>query len=716
MNKTDHHDRRQPQPYRPYRWPKKPDGHSGGIWFGGDYNPDQWPEQVWAEDVALMKRAGVTMVTLGIFSWARLEPSDGVWDFGWLDRVVALLGEAGIAVDMASATATAPYWLYQAHPEVLPVEADGTLVHPGTRQSWRPTSPVFRRYALRLCRVMGEHFRDNPTVVAWHVGNEYGWNNAADYSQDALKAFQGWCRRRYSNIEELNQAWGNDFWSQRLQNFDQVPLPEHAGVRDAFINPALRLDFRRFCSDALMDFFCTERDQLQELTPDKPLTTNFMVSTDQCVLDYERWSHQVDFVANDHYFAHGPGHLDELLCSDSLVDAYAQGHPWCLMEHSTSAVNWRNFNASKRQGELIRDALAHVATGADAVNFFQWRQSAFGAEAFHSAMIPHAGPDSAIYAQVADLGSILRTLSSSGLAGTQLEPSSIALLFDADCQWSMADSTLPDSSLDHWRQVYTWYKALLDAGYRADVMPLKGQWERYDVVVLPALILLDQKQADRLRDYVSGGGRLVVDFASGIMDDHMHVGLGGYPAALRDLTGIASQEMIALGTSDQGGGSILVSEGIEGNIWVNEPLSIEDSVKVLARYQGRRSYDLDMVGKPAVTIHGYGQGRVLYLGTGFAKESLVSVINRIFPLDFLTGPTGVGLHNGGDGDPRLVHLIRSGPQGRYHFYFNRGSTVVRDVSTMGETLVVQRATRCSGGGLSGNRYTIGVHGVVVTRQ
>ena len=169
-------------------------------------------------------------------------------------------------------------------------------------------------------------------------------------------------------------------------------------------------------------------------------------------------------------------------------------------------------------------------------------------------------------------------------------------------------------------------------------------------------------------------------------------------------------------TRAQDGGSILVSEGIEGHIWVNEPVSVEDSVRVLARYQGRRSYDLDMAGKPAVTIHGYGQGRVLYLGTGFAKESLVSVINRIVPPDFLSGAAGAGLHNGRDGDPRLVHLIRSGPKGRYHFYFNRGSTVVRDVSTMGEALVIQRALRCGGGGLSGNRYTIGVHGVVVTRQ
>lgn len=719
MSMSDEPVRWQEEPFRPYRWPRKPDGTTGGIWYGGDYNPDQWPEEVWREDVDLMKRAGVNMVALGIFSWSRLEPREGVWDFDWLDRVVDMLSDAGIAVDMASATATAPLWLYEDHPEVLPVEQDGTVVNPGSRQSWRATSPVFRSYALRLCKAMGEHYRDNDAVVAWHVGNEYGWNNATDYSRDSLDAFRAWCRKRYGTITALNEAWGTSFWSQHIDDFGRILLPRHAGGNDAFINPAVRLDFQRFSSDALMAFYQAERDQLAALTPDKPLTTNFMVSTDQCVLDYERWSHQVDFVSNDHYFSSGDRHLDELLCSDSLVDSYARGNPWCLMEHSTSAVNWRSYNASKRRGELVRDALAHVSMGADAVNFFQWRQSAFGAEAFHSAMVPHAGADSDIYRQVCELGRDLALLSDAGMAGSRREKADVALLFDADAQWADDNPTLPSRDLDHWHQVFTWFQALLDTGHQADVVPLKGEWTVYDTVVLPGLIVLDDMQAERLHRYVADGGHLVVDFASGIMDEHMHIGLGGYPAALRDLTGVSSQELVVLGDGSQGAGQISVSTGIRGAIWANDVLSCQPSVRVLARYQGPRAFELALDGRPAVTINAFGRGQVVYTGVGFGRDALTALIGRILPEGFLTpGEVNEACDSGHTmgGDSGLLRLVRRRDDDYYRFYFNRRATPLREVRVDGEVLVAHKSIPARNGPLPGSLYTIGVNGVVITRQ
>ena len=411
---------------RAYRWPQPLAGQQERIWYGGDYNPDQWPEEVWDDDVRLMKKAGVNLVSVGIFSWAKIETSEGVYDFDWLDRIIDKLGEAGIAVDLASATASPPMWLTQAHPEVLWKDYRGDVCQPGARQHWRPTSPVFREYALKLCRAMAEHYKGNPYVVAWHVSNEYGCHNRFDYSEDAEHAFQQWCEERYGTIDAVNDAWGTAFWAQRMNDFSEIVPPRFIGDGN-FMNPGKLLDFKRFSSDALKAFYIAERDTLAEITPDLPLTTNFMVSASGSVLDYDDWGDEVDFVSNDHYFIPGEAHLDELAFSASLVDGIARKDPWFLMEHSTSAVNWREINYRKEPGQLVRDSLAHVAMGADAVCYFQWRQSKAGAEKFHSAMVPHAGEDSAVFRDVCELGADLNKLSDEGILGSRLAKSRVAV-------------------------------------------------------------------------------------------------------------------------------------------------------------------------------------------------------------------------------------------------------------------------------------------------
>ena len=290
--------------HRAFRWPSLLTESGRGIAFGGDYNPDQWPEETLDEDIRLMGEAGVNVVSLAIFSWDKIEPVEGAFTFEWLDHVIDRLGRAGIAVDLASATAAAPLWLYESHPEVLPVDRYGHTVNAGSRQSWQPTSPVFKEYALRLCRRLAEHYKDNPYVTAWHMGNEYGWNNRYDYSDNALAAFRTWCEAKYGTIDALNEAWGTAFWSQHVNSFDEVLLPRHMGG-DAMVNPSQQLDYERFGNDMLLDFYKAERDAIEQICPDKPFTTNFMVSTDQCVMNYAKWADEVDFVSNDHYFHEG---------------------------------------------------------------------------------------------------------------------------------------------------------------------------------------------------------------------------------------------------------------------------------------------------------------------------------------------------------------------------------------------------------------------------
>lgn len=356
---------------------------------------------------------------------------------------------------------------------------------------------------------------------------------------------------KYGSVEKLNEAWCSSFWSQEVRSFQEVLLPRHMGV-DTMVNPAQQLDFERFSNDALLDCYRAERDAIAAICPDKPITTNFMISTNQCAMDYARWGAEVDFVSNDHYFHEGESHLDELLCSDSLVSSIARRHPWYLMEHSTSSVQWKPVNARKCHGELLRDALAHVAMGADAINFFQWRQSRGGAEAFHSAMLPHAAADTRIFRQVCETGEALKGLSE--VAGTTVMPSRVGILFDAQSQWSIEIPTLPTTKLGHWHDVLGWYRSFLDTGLRADVAPLAHDWEQYELLVLPTLFMLPDSAVQRLERYVRGGGTIVVGYATGIVNDVFQVGLGGYPGAgdglLRTMLGVSGEEFNILGLDE----------------------------------------------------------------------------------------------------------------------------------------------------------------------
>ena len=297
---------------------------AGRLRYGADYNPEQWPREVWREDMRLMQQAGVNIVSLGIFSWALLEPRPGEWDFGWLDEVMDLLHESGIDVDLATATASPPPWLSRLHPEVLPVTDDGTVLHAGGRQHWRPTSPIFRFYALRLVRKIAERYADHPALVAWHISNELGCHNVFDYSDDAARAFRGWLQDRYATLDELNDAWGTAFWSQHYGDWEEIVPPR---VAPTHVNPGRQLDFERFSSDALRDYLRAENAVLAEVTPSVPRTTNFMVTEVFPSIDYATWVDDVDFVSNDHYLRPGAGGREELSFSANLTGNLALGRP-----------------------------------------------------------------------------------------------------------------------------------------------------------------------------------------------------------------------------------------------------------------------------------------------------------------------------------------------------------------------------------------------------
>ncbi|ALJ21343.1 beta-galactosidase [Microbacterium sp. No. 7] len=646
-----------------HRWVRPGALGAGGLRYGADYNPEQWPRDVWHEDMRLMREAGVNIVSLGIFSWALLEPRPGEWDFGWLDEVMDLLHDNGIDVDLATATASPPPWLTRLHPEVLPVTADETVLYPGGRQHWRPTSPVFRRYALRLVRALAERYRDHPALVAWHISNELGCHNAFDYSDDAAAAFRVWLRGRYGTLDALNDAWGTAFWSQHYGAWDEILPPRIAAAQR---NPGRQLDFERFSSDALREHLRAEAAVLAEVTPDVPRTTNFMVCQNIRDIDYATWAGDVDFVSNDHYLRPGELGRDDLSFWANLTGNLAEGHPWFLMEHATSAVNWREVNPPKRAGELRRDALTHVGHGADAVCYFQWRQSRAGGERYHSAMVPHAGADSRVFRDVVALGAELRALAP--VAGSHRERARVALLFDYESWWVSGRDSHPSDALRYDAETLTWYRALLDRGVRVDVLPVHAAFEGYEVVIAPMLHVVPDGLRRRLEEVVLDGRHVLATYFSGVVDEHDRVWLGGYPGGLRDLLGVTVEEFVPL----LPGTRVRLSSGAVATTWTERITRVGADVEVIDTYA-----DGDLAGGPAVTRRRVGGGSATYVSADVARAGAVDLLRAwAAEVDALRGEPLAA-------DGRLETIVRAKGGTRFVFLANRTDEAV-DVPVTGE--------------------------------
>lgn len=540
--------------------------NGGGIGYGGDYNPEQWPRQVWDEDVDLMARAGVTFVTLGVFSWSWIETADGVFEFGWLDDAMDLLHEHGIAVDLATATATPPAWLSHAHPELLPVDLEGRTRWPGSRQAWCPNSPVCAAKAVRLAGEMARRYADHPALAMWHISNEYACHNLPCYCDRCAAAFRRWLHERYGGLDALNDAWGTAFWSQRYTDLEQVLPPR---LTTTIPNPTHVLDYRRFSSDSLLALYRAEAAAVREHSPDIPITTNFMTMRHFDHLDYHRWAQHVDVVSTDHYIVNTwPHPRAELAFSADLVRGIAGGAPWILMEHSTSAVNWQPTNPAKALGQTLRDSLAQVARGADTVGFFQWRQSRAGAEKYHSAMVPHAGPDSARFREVCELGDLLGRLKE--IAGSRVA-ADVAILFDTQARWAAEGPAMPNSALAYLDTPEAVHRALRSLGVTADVVHPGSDLSGYRVLIVPTLYTVQPAHAEAVAAAAAAGAHVLVTFFSGIADPDDHVLLGGYPGAFRELLGVRVEEFFPLlpgetvtltGPGDAAGAGSLWSEHV----------------------------------------------------------------------------------------------------------------------------------------------------------
>ncbi|WP_327351354.1 beta-galactosidase [Streptomyces sp. NBC_01304] len=643
----------------------------GRILFGGDYNPEQWPEEVWQDDVRLMKAAGVNSVTVGVFSWAKLEPRPGAREFGWLDRLLDLLHQHGIGVVLATPTASPPPWLGRLHPDTLPRDEHGQIVWWGSRQQFSHSSTVYRHYAAALTEDLAARYGEHPALTMWHINNEYC---TYDWGDESARAFRAWLQRRYETLDALNEAWGTAFWSQRYDSWAEIIPPRRAQYLK---NPTQVLDFKRFTSDALLECYLAERDIVTRHSPHLPVTTNFMpLWTGQ---DAWEWAQHEDIVSVDIY----PDPKDPLAGQfnamiGDMTRCQAHG-PWMVMEQAAGPVNFRGINHPKPRGLNRLLSLQSVAHGADAICFFQWRQSRQGAEKFHSGMVSHAGEHGRTYQEVKELGADLARLGPA-VTGTHT-PAQVAVVHDWDSWWADQQGGRLSDQVRYEELIRAWHRALWEAGLATDFARPEGELGAYRVVVVPHLYLLTDAAVENLLAYVADGGSLVCGFHTGAADADDRVREGGMDGRLRELFGIRTvHEWWPLDPGETVGCGTF-----RGTLWSEELEAAEDA-EVVASYEGG---ELD--GLPAVLRRGQGW----YISTLPEPDALRELLTTV--------AREAGVRPVLDGLPAGVEAVR---RGDLLFLLNHGRLPV-------ELAVPGTHRDLLGGGTVEGSITLGRYGVAV---
>ena len=589
--------------------------------YGGDYNPEQWPKDVWQQDMELFDKAGINSATINVFSWARIQPAEEVYDFRELDEIVDTLAKAGKQIVLATSTAALPAWMVKRYPEVARVDYEGRRHKFGQRHNACPNSPVYRHFVKELTARLAERYGSHEHVVCWHINNEYG---GECYCENCEKAFRVWLRKKYGTIEALNKAWNLTFWGHNIYDWDEVVLPnalsegiegeeEPGNEKTAFAG--ISIDYRRFNSDSIMDNFRLERDTIRQYDRDTLVTTNLMGTYKG--LDYFKWAKEMDIVSWDNYPSYDTPWSMVAMRHDLMRGL--KNAPFMLMEQTPSQQNWQPYNSLKKPGQMRAQSWQTVAHGGDTIQFFQLRRSVGGCEKFHGAVIGHAGSDQTrVFREVAQLGEELNRIGDS-IIGSKTE-SKVGIMFDWDNYWALEYTSGPNKDLKYVDQITRYYEYFYSKNISVDLIPVDADFSRYDLVAAPVLYMVKEGMAKALERYVAEGGTLVTGFMSGIVNESDNVHLGGYPGPLRALAGIWAEEIDALAPEQSN--EILFTDGTKACCGLLCDILHLEGAEEIARY-GSNFY----AGTPAVTKNAFGKGYTYYVGSVLSEDGLAKVLD-----------------------------------------------------------------------------------------
>ena len=632
------------------------------IVYGGDYNPEQWPEEIWAEDMRLLKEANIDIVTLNVFSWAALQPSEETYDFSKLDKIMEMVRDNGLQVCLATSTGAHPAWMAKKYPDILRTEFNGLKRKFGGRHNSCPNSPTYEKYSVRLAQKIAERYRDYNNIVAWHISNEFG---GECYCENCEKAFRVWLKKKYQTIENVNRAWNTAFWGHTFYDWDEIVLPnllsEHF-EQDRSQFQGITVDYKRFNSESILECYKREYDALKAITPDIPITTNLMGFYKP--LDYKMWAKYMDVVSWDNY----PSNEDspaQIAMSHDLMRGINGGEPFLLMEQTPSVTNWLPYNALKRPGVMRLWSYQAVAHGSDSVMFFQMRRTVGACEKLHGAVIDHVGTnETRVFREVKALGAELKELGEQTLGA--VTDAKAAIYFDWDNWWAIECSAGPNCDLKYKDEIYNYYQALYKLNIPVDIVGPEDDLGKYQLLIAPILYMTKTGYDEKIRTFVKNGGTFVTTFFSGIADEHDLIVTGGYPGKLRDIMGIWVEESDAL------------PSGAENHFTYRGKAYPAKLLCDLSHLEGAEAlsvYEEDFYAQmPAITKNQFGDGRAYYVATRSSEEfyqTLMADICEECGVESLLAP-----------QENLEVTMRRNEKGRFLFLLNHADreqeTVIKE--------------------------------------
>ena len=593
------------------------------MWYGGDYNPEQWDAPTMEEDIRMFKIANIDVATVNVFSWALIQPNENEYNFSELDRIIDRLTKDNIYICLATSTGAHPAWMAHRHPDVTRVDYDGRKRKFGGRHNSCPNSPTYRKYSREIASKLSERYAKHEGLVVWHISNEYG---GYCYCDNCAEAFRGWLSNRYETIEALNKAWYTNFWGHTFYDWAEIVPPnslseEWAGNRTNF--QSISLDYRRFQSDSMLECFKIEYNAIREFSQDVQITTNLMGTYPE--LDYFKWGKEMDVISWDNYPSIDTP-VSFTAMSHALMRGLKGGQPFMLMEQTPSQQNWQPYNSLKRPGVMRLWSYQAVAHGADTVMFFQLRRSIGACEKYHGAVIEHVGHEhTRVFRECADLGNELVQLGDTLLDARH--QSKVGIVFDWENRWALDLTSGPTIALKYVDQVHKYYDAFFQHNIQADMISVEEQFERYEIVVAPVMYMVKPGFAEKVEQFVEKGGTFITTFFSGIVNENDIVTTGGYPGELRKVLGIWAEEIDALlpGQSNE-----IVMNNQYGHLNGQYECNIlcdlihSEGAEVLATY-GSDFYK----GMPVVTKNKFGNGQAWYVASSADAQFLSDLVKTV---------------------------------------------------------------------------------------